>query len=57
MPFKISLTPRRFFLKGLNALRGNSSLRKQLNSGMEENDIRNNWKPQLRNSKKSERAT
>jgi len=44
--------PEAFFLKGFERIAGNSSLRKQLSSGMEENDIRNSWKPQLQEFKK-----
>ena len=44
--------PEAFFLKGFERIAGNSSLRNQLRSGMEENDIRNSWKPQLQEFKK-----
>ena len=44
--------PEAFFLKGFERIAGNSSLRKQLSSGMEEDDIRNSWKPQLQEFKK-----
>ena len=44
--------PSEFFLKGFERIAGNSSLRTQLISGMEETEIRNSWKPQLEVFKK-----